>query len=133
MSRIFVDTSALMAHLDADDARHPAVRDAFAAHRDDELVTHGYVVAESIAVARRRLGLAGAIALIDDLLPLAKGIPVEPAVHDAALVRYRAFLPSGTSFVDQVSFAVIDREGISTAFALDADFVSAGIEVVPKA
>jgi predicted nucleic acid-binding protein len=133
VSRIFVDSSALLVHLDAADLRRPAVRDAFAVHRDDELVTHGYVIAETLAVARRRFGVDGAIALIDDILPLVEVIPVEPAVHDAALARYRASLPSGTSFVDQVSFGVIEREGIRTAFALDADFVAAGIQVLPKA
>ena len=50
MSRILVDTSALLALLDADDARHVLVRATFADRPDDDLVTHGYVIAESIAV-----------------------------------------------------------------------------------
>jgi hypothetical protein len=44
-------------------------RDAFAGLADADLMTHGYVVAESLAVARRRFGAQGAIALIDDVLP----------------------------------------------------------------
>ena len=132
MSQVFVDTSALVAFLDGDDPRHARVVSTFAELASDDLVTHGYVVAESIAVVRRRFGVGGVIALLDDLLPVMDVLPVEPALHAAAQTRYRSSLPSGTSFVDQVSFGVMEREAISTAFALDADFVAAGVTVVPR-
>lgn len=131
MIQVFVDTSALMALLDADDPRQGSVRDAFADHRADHLVTHGYVVAESLAVARRRLGVEGAVALLDEVLPSITVLPVDLALHTVALSRYRASLPSAVSFVDQVSFAVMSEASIRTAIALDADFVGAGITVVP--
>ena len=47
--------------------------------------------------------------------------------------RYRASLPSGTSFVDLVSFAVIERDQLDVAFATDADFAAAGVPVLPPA
>jgi predicted nucleic acid-binding protein len=126
-----VDTSALIALLDRADPRHEAVRSTFLDLADRELVTHGYVVAETLAVARRRFGVAGVIALLDDLLPVLAVLPVEPSLHASAQARYRASLPSGTSFVDQVSFGVMTQEAIDTAFALDADFVAAGVDVIP--
>ena len=132
VTRIFVDTSALLTLLDADDPRQTSVREAFAVHVTDDLVTHGYVVAESIAVARRRLGVDGAIALIDDVLPAMELVPVDTELHAAALARYRESLPSGTSFVDQVSLAVMARDSIDTAFVLDSDFAAAGFNVVPS-
>jgi predicted nucleic acid-binding protein len=128
---VFVDTSALIALLDRADPRHEAVRSAFLDLADRELVTHGYVVAETLAVARRRFGMDGVIALLDDLLPVLAVLPVEPSLHASAQARYRASLPSATSFVDQVSFAVMAQEAIDTAFALDADFVTAGVDVIP--
>jgi predicted nucleic acid-binding protein len=131
VSRVFVDTSALLVHLDGDDPRHRSVRDAFAAHARDEFVSHGYVVAESIAVARRRFGVEGAITVIDELLPLLEILPIEPAVHSAALAAYRASLPTGTSFVDQVSFQVIAHEGIAVAIVLDPDFHGTGVSIEP--
>jgi predicted nucleic acid-binding protein len=131
VSRILVDTSALLALLDADDPRQDSVRTAFAEHPDDDLVTHGYVVAESIAVVRRRLGIDGVIALLDDILPAVATLPVDPAAHATAQARYRASLPSGVSFVDQVSFVVIEREAIDTAIVLDPDFVRPGLTVIP--
>lgn len=127
-----MDTSALLALLDRADPRHESARSAFLELADDDLVTHGYVVAESLAVTRRRFGVDGVISLLDDVLPVIEVLPVEPALHAEAQTRYRASLPSGTSFVDQVSFGVIEREAIDTAFALDSDFVAAGIAVVPR-
>jgi predicted nucleic acid-binding protein len=99
----------------------------------DDLLTHGYVVAESIAVARRRFGVEGAKALIDDLLPIIELVPVEPAMHAAARAPYRAALSSGTSFVDHISLAVIAHERVDAVFALDTDLASPGIALKPGA
>jgi predicted nucleic acid-binding protein len=131
VSRVFVDSSALLTLLDRADARHAAARDCFVGLVDADLVTHGYVVAESLAVARRRFGVDGAIALIDDLLPVMDVLAMDPATLAAALARYRGSLPSGTSFVDQVSLEVMMREGIETAFVFDTDFAGAGISLIP--
>jgi uncharacterized protein len=131
VTRVFVDTSALLALLDRADPRHTEVRSAFAELSDAELVTHGYVVAESLAVARRRFGVDGAIALLDDVLPIVEIVPVEPELHRRVQDRYRASLPSGISFVDQVSFAVIERDGLDAALATDADFRTTGVRLIP--
>ncbi len=132
VTRVFVDTSALVALLDRADPRHSEVREAFSGFADAELVCHGYVVAETLAVTRRRLGVDATVALIDELLPAIDVLPVGPTDHATALASYRASLPSGTSFVDQVSFHVIEREQIATAFVLDADFAATGVEMLPE-
>ncbi len=131
VGQVFVDTSALITLLDRADPRHEAARNTFLGLADRDLVTHGYVVAETLAVARRRFGVDGVITVLDDLLPILTVLPVDPAVHVSAQSRYRASLPSGTSFVDQVSFGVMAEGSIEIAFALDADFVHAGVSVVP--
>ena len=131
MRRIFVDTRALLALLDRADPRHAAVRDAFAGLADAELLTHGYVVAESLAVARRRFGVEGAIALIDDVLPAIDVVAVDPELHLRVLARYRDALPTGVSFVDRGSFAVIERELVSAVLAIDADFAATGAPLIP--
>lgn len=131
MSRVFVDTSALLALIDADDPRQAEVTASFAEHRDDELVTHGYVVAESLAVVRRRFGVEGTVTLLDDVLPPIALLPVDPELHQAVQHAYRASLPSATSFVDQVSLAVIARDGISAVLALDPDLASPGVSLLP--
>ena len=120
-----------MALLDRADPQHPSVRTAFAELSDAELVTHGYVVAESLAVVRRRFGVDGAIALLDDILPIVEIVAVEPELPRRILAQYRGSLPSGISFVDRLSFAVIERDGLHAAFAADADFRAAGVPLLP--
>jgi predicted nucleic acid-binding protein len=131
VTRVLVDTSALLALLDADDPRHAAVVEAFENLRDEELATHGYVVAESLAVTRRRLGVDATIALLDDVLPALDILPVDAALHSLAQHRYRAALPTGVSFVDHVSLALMEREGIHKALVLDADFAAADMQLLP--
>ena len=132
MTRVFVDSNALLTLLDRADARHESARICLQGLADADLVTHGYVVAESLAVARRRFGVDGAVALIDDLLPAIEVVTVTSAIHAAALARYRGSLPSGTSLVDQpISLELMAREAIETAFVFDDDFAVAGVRVIP--
>jgi len=120
--RVFVDTSALIALLDEDDARH---REASATFRSlagtAELVTHNYVHVEALAVATRRLGADAAQKMIDSLFPVMTTLWIDEAVHRGALAAGRT--ARGTvSLVDLVSFAVMRDQGIDVAFAFDADF-----------
>lgn len=131
MTRVFVDTSALLAFLDADDPRHERVVSTFSELASDDLVTHGYVVAESLAVTRCRFGLEATISLLEEVLPAIELLAVDTALHTEAQQRYRAALPTATSFVDHVSFAVMVRERITKAFVLDPDFAASGVEMVP--
>lgn len=131
MRRVFVDTSALLAILDADDPRHEDVVATFAALADDELLTHGYVVAESLAVTRRRLGVEATISLLDDVLPAIEILAVDAGLLDGVLRRYRAALPTGVSLVDHVSIAVCEDEGITLVFALDPDLGGTGLGLIP--
>jgi predicted nucleic acid-binding protein len=45
----------------------------------------------------------------------------------------RQALASSVSFVDRMSFAVIERDSLGAALATDADFRAAGVRVVPPA
>jgi predicted nucleic acid-binding protein len=123
--RIFVDTSALLAILDDDDEHHVAALTTLATlERTAALISHSYVLVEAIALCRRRLGAAGTAILVDSLLPTIETAWVDESLHRAGLVAYRA--GGGASFVDQVSFEFMRRQGIDVAFAFDADFEAAG-------
>jgi uncharacterized protein len=128
---VLVDTSALLVLLDRSDARHEAARATFVELAGAELVTSGYIVAESLAVARRRFGVDGAIALIDGLLPALEVLPVTPKEHAAVLEAYRGSLPTGISFVDRVTLHVMGRDSITTAFAFDPDLATDGVTLIP--
>ena len=129
---VFVDTSALYALLDRDDAQHSAARAAFSALLEsEELTTHSYVLVETVALTQRRLGPDAVRALTQDLLPAITTVWVDEAAHAAGLAALLAALPTEVSLVDHVSFHVMRTLGITRAFAFDGDFNAAGFSTLP--
>ena len=123
--RVFVDTSALLAILDEDDRSHGEAADTFRSLlASADLITHNYVLVECLALVRRRLGTAAVAQLSDGILPAIETIWVDEAVHRAALAAHRAV--GSASLVDHVSFEVMRREKLDTAFTFDADFETQG-------
>lgn len=129
---IFVDTSAVFALLDADDAHHVAARQTFRDLRDAELMTHAYVVVESLALVARRLGRQATRSLIDDLLPVIDVQPVDAALHALVMAAYRESNDVRVSFVNRTSFAFMRLHAIEAALAFDADFARAGLRTLPS-
>ena len=84
---IFVDTSALIAFLDADQPRHAEVIDTWDRAIADEkaLFTSNYVLVESFALVQRRLGLEALRALADVLVPMLRVLWVDEELHAAAV------------------------------------------------
>lgn len=131
MVTVFVDTSALIALLDADDARHAEAATTLDWLRSNAaLVTTNYVQIEALAVARRRLGRDAAARLLDSFFPLVRLIWVDQEVHAAALAAFRRS-DNAVSAVDRVSFAVMRDHAIETVFAFDEDFVREGFIAPP--
>lgn len=124
--KVFVDTSALYALIDAGDPMHlVAARTLSDLRGVAELVTHNYVVVETITLVRRRLGQAAELRLIDAVLPLLGTIWVDEATHRAALAGYRG--GGSSSLVDHMSFAIMRAEGVAFAWAYDRDFEREGL------
>lgn len=129
---VFVDTSALYALLDRDDDAHGHAAAAFPELLEHEhLVTHNYVVVEMVALVQRRLELPAVRTLTQDLLPALETVWVTPEVHAAASGSLLAGLRRRPSLVDWVSFELMRRLDIETAFAFDADFAAQGFHTVP--
>lgn len=95
------------------------------------LVTHNYVLVEVAAIAHRRLGGAAARDLLEDLIPISTLIWVEEETHQAAVSAFLAAVRRRPSLVDWVSFEVMRRHAIETAFAFDRDFVNQGFRTIP--
>ena len=128
---VFVDTSALYAYLDADDANNAgAVRTMDAILGRQQLVTHNYIAVETAALVHRRLVPSATRLLVEDLLPLLETIWIDAEVHGAATSAFLAAARRRTSLVDWVSFEVMRRGGIRRAFAYDRDFATEGFELI---
>jgi predicted nucleic acid-binding protein len=129
---VFVDTSGLLAFLDRDAAHHDqVVESTFEILRERGAITHNYVVIETEAVARRRLGAGVARRLLEDVVPALEIAWVDRDLHGAAVAAHLRSLRRRSSLVDQVSFELMRRRGLRSALALDRHFAREGFEVVP--
>ena len=130
---LFVDTSALLAFLDADQPRHTDVIDAWeqAIVEERRLFTSNYVLVESFALVQRRLGLDALRALADVLVPMLRPLWIDEELHAAAVAALFAASRRKLSLVDCTSFELMRRHGLIEAFALDHDFARQGFRLVP--
>jgi predicted nucleic acid-binding protein len=126
---VVVDTSAFFALLDRRDAHHASAVAFWTDPDDEDLVTHAYVVVESVALVRARLGVAAVEAFVDDILPALRIEMVDRPLHEASLADLGR-ISGGTSLVDRVTVAFAARHGIGRAFAYDANLVAEGLAAV---
>jgi predicted nucleic acid-binding protein len=129
---VVVDTSALLALLRGDDQNHHRADEYWqlATERGHDLVVHGYVVSETVALCRARLGWDGVDALVGRLLPGIRFDAVDRDLHDQAMAAYLGER-GGTSFIDRVTIEYARRNEIVHAFAFDSDLVRAGLAFPP--
>lgn len=126
----FVDTSAIYAWADTADPNHGAAVSRLQAllKSGEDLLTHNYVLVESLALLQARLGLAAAIKLARD----SRAFVIEWVDDDLHALGVRELERSKkrkVSLVDHISFLVMDRRHVTTAFAFDPDFTAAGFRI----
>jgi len=133
VSEIFVDTSALLPLIDADDRDHEAVVAAIGqiAQRGDTLITSSYTLVEAGALVRRRLGVRPFRSLGEVASRAMDVIWVDEDVHQRAWAVASSGNRNGPSFVDQVAFVIMQDLGLDTALAIDRHFTRAGFTVLP--
>jgi predicted nucleic acid-binding protein len=128
---IFLDTSAIYAWADTADPNHRKALRALQAILDDgeALLTHNYVLVESMALLQARLGVAAAIKLARDSTAFAVEW-VDDDLHAAGVREQERSKKRRVSLVDHISFLVMRRRDVTTAFAFDPDFRSAGFQIL---
>jgi len=131
---VLVDTSALVAMVDADDPPHEAARDAWAAMlaHSTSLVLTNLMLVETLAVLSRRMGMEVVTAFCQRQLPLVDLYEVDTPLLLTAVDTWVAARRGDLSLVDVVSFLVMRREGITRAFTLDPHFAEQGFECLPR-
>lgn len=133
MNGVFVDTSAVYAVLDADDAGHTTAKATWSELlvSDSSLITSNYILVEAFALLQSRLGSAAVRVFQEDIVPLFDVRWVDAALHQAAVSALLVASRKKLSIVDCSSFEVMRRAGIRTAFSLDRHFAEQGFEVIP--
>jgi len=122
---ILVDTGAWYAIADSSDRHHKEARRFYTERAGQTpLTTTDLIVAETWAILNSHLGRSAAMTFWDTLRETRTPIlTVEPVDLEAAWHIAHAFSDQSFSFVDCTSFALMERMGISEAFALDAHFL----------
>jgi uncharacterized protein len=128
---IFIDTSAIYALADRADDNHARATRLFATALSSgtRLVTHSYVLVESMALIQHRLGLEHALTFAND----AEAFDVDwvtRGTHERAVEWLRTAGRRPVSLVDAVSFVVMRARQIEIAFAFDPHFVRAGFRLL---
>jgi len=130
---VFVDTSAFFAVLDADDENHEAARQMWEDLLTQEavLVCSNYVLVETLALVQRRLGIPAVRVFQEDIMPVLNVEWVDESLHQVGIASVLAAARRRLSLVDCVSFEIVRRLGIKTAFVFDHHFEEQGFECLP--
>lgn len=134
---IFLDTSAIVAMVDHRDEFHErAIKTAENLSGDgSQLWTHNYLIVEAAAVlqrklGQRKLGIGNSLILLARAEDIAKIHWVTPQEHERAVYRLDQRNRRNLSFVDCVSFVLMEQYDSTTAFAYDSDFETEGFQLV---
>lgn len=130
MARVFVDTSAIYALIDRDDAEHAAARSRLRALKKAkaEPILSNFIVAETQALLLARLGPAVARAwLAGNVWHVERATEADETAARRIVLEYE---DKTFSLTDAISFAVMERLGLKRAFTFDRHFVQYGMQAV---
>ena len=125
---IFIDTSALLAVLDADDDHHKKAKNMWVKliSEEETIICTNYVLVETFALAQNRLGIEAVKTLQEDVLPMITVEWVDEAAHRAGVTGVLTAMRKKLSLVDCISFDTMRKFGIKKVFAYDPHFKEQG-------
>jgi len=131
--RVFVDTSAFVAVLDADDENHQKAKGKWEdlILKNVTLVCSNYILVETFALIQDRIGIEAVRTFQEDVVPMITVEWVGEPMHQTGVMSVLAAARKRLSLVDCVSFDVMRRLGIKGTFAFDRHFKEQGFECVP--
>lgn len=131
METIFIDTTALYAYFSQVDNKHSIAISTFK-QIDNPLVTTDYVIDETITLISQKSGAHLAYEVGDNLLKEHFAKIIKVSLDDAreALEILNKYSDKRFSFTDCVSFAIMERAKLKTAFSFDEHFKQYGRFIV---
>ncbi len=129
---VYIDTSAFLAVLDADDSHHAQAKAAWLALLESReiLVCNNYVLIETHALVQHRLGMAAVRAFAESVYPILTIIWLDSDEHGQALSALLTANRRDFSLVDCSSFTTMRQLGIAKVFAYDKHFVEQGFTLM---
>jgi predicted nucleic acid-binding protein len=131
---IFIDTSAFLAILNANDRFHPPAFQAWKEMLDSgaTMTTSNYVLVETIAILQNRFGIEAVRLFEGDVIPVIEIWWLDQSVHEQAVSDLFAANRRDLSLVDCTSFDLMRRNGFKQVFTFDHHFNQQGFEVIPS-
>ncbi len=131
--KVFADTSAILAVLNADDLHHAAAKTIW---RDlllesAQILCSNYALQEIFTLLQSRFGLDAVRLFQSDVLPVLEVVWVDEPLHNQAVSALLAANRRNLSLVDCASFEMMRQFGVSKAFTFDPHFLEQGFEVMP--
>jgi len=129
----FIDTSGFLSILDADDESHPRAKAKWEdlISKGATLVCSNYILVETFALIQHHIGMEAVRAFQEDIVPLITIEWVNEPIHQTGVMSMLAADKKRLSLTDCISFNMMRRLGIKSAFAFDRHFKEQGFECVP--
>ena len=133
MGKIFVDTSALFALVNAVDGDNLSSQSIWKELLQDrhELWTNNYIIVECISLLQRRLGLELVRLLESEILRVLEVEWLDKEHHALAVAEVLQTNRRNLSLVDCSAFETMRRLEIETAFTFDDHFRAEGFKTIP--
>jgi predicted nucleic acid-binding protein len=135
LTRVFVDTGAFVALRNRAEREHEAAREALSVLVRDRasLFTSNYVFAETYTALLVRVGRAEAIEWGNRFRAgsAIELVRIDEILEEDAWSILESHDDKSWSYVDATSFALIERERATSAFAFDQHFAQRGLSLVP--
>ena len=131
---VFVDTSAVYALLDADDANFRRAERSWneLLLGQEKMITSNYVALELCALLQNRLGLGAVRDFQESVQPLLSVHWIDGDLHQSGVSAMLAAGKRDLSLVDCTSFEIMRRLGVRKVFTFDTHFRKQGFECLPK-
>jgi predicted nucleic acid-binding protein len=131
---VFVDTSAFLAVLNADDRFHLSASRCWEEliSTEQRLACSNYILVETIALLQNRFGMEAVRVFETDVLPIIDIHWVDQETHTLGVSALLAANRRNLSLVDCTSFAIMRQSNMRRVFAYDVHFADLGFEVLPK-
>lgn len=125
---VFIDTSALLAILDADDEHHKKAKGIWTGliSEEETIICSNYVLVETFALVQNRLGVEAVRTLQEDILSMIMVEGVNEVTHKAGVTGVLTAMRKKLSLVDCINFDIMRKLGIKKVFAFDPHFKEQG-------
>ncbi|HEX3045626.1 MAG TPA: PIN domain-containing protein [Bacillota bacterium] len=129
---VYIDTSAFLAVLNADDAWHQRAAQLwfFLLDTGAKLFTNSLVLVETHALIQNRLGMDAVRTFTKNVLPVVKVQWMDEPLYQQSLTVLLSANRKNLSLVDCASFVTMSDLNLKKVFTFDAHFSEQGFEVL---